>query len=365
MNLDDFLSWFNSTGVNTENINVSYSITSGFGLYSRRELIEKDFLILSLPEHLFIKPSFNTNDLTGFEHLIIHLLEEKTNPYIKFLRSIQCIPQWRYYPNDKYPQQLIDKMKKHLNKYNQSRNKILQYNDDEFQWAYYSINTRCVHFNMENDSKDQDDNLCLIPYLDFVNHSIEPNTISKFNSLTRSYEIYSIKTIDFNEQITFLYNPHSNVDLFIEYGFILSLNPYNQFNIEYNLEQFLSNEQIQIIKSYNYWNSLEFYSGDNDLSWTIIKAIELNINQSQWSPYDDPSSKDKYQLKNKMKEFLNLIQQNIEKDFQEWITDHFIVEKNILYKDFLTILHDTSIVIDKSIITTYIYFYQFITSQIK
>jgi len=354
MNIDHFLSWFNSTDVNTENVNVCHSNECGFGLYSRRTIIEKDFLVLSIPENLFIKPSFKNNDLTGFEHLIIYLLENETNPYIKYLRSIECIPQWCYYLNDKYPRQLINKMKKHLNKYNQSRNKFPQYNNEDFQWAYYTINTRCVYFDMKINSKDQDDNLCLIPYLDFVNHSIQPNTISKFNQLTRSYEIRTIKSIDLNEQITFLYNPHSNIDLFIEYGFILSSNIYNQLNIEYELEQLLSNEQIQIIKYYNYWNSLEFYSGDNNISWTIIKAIELNINQDKWSPYDDPSLENKHLLNNKINLFLNIVKQNIENDFQQWTTDQFIREKNIFYKDFLIIIHDTSIVIDKSITDTYI-----------
>jgi len=194
-------------------------------------------------------------------------------------------------------------------------------------------------------------------FLDFVNHSIEPNTISKFNLLTRSYEIRTIKSIDSNEQITFLYNPHSNIDLFIEYGFVLLSNPSNQLNIEYELEQILSNQQIQLLKSYNYWNSLEFYSGNNDLSWTIIKAIELNINEQTWSPYDDPSLENKQQLTNQIKLFLNIVQQNIEKDFQEWTTNRFITEKNILYKDFLIIIHDTSIVIDKFMIDTYIFFH--------
>lgn len=179
MSIDRFLSWFNSTGVNTENVTVSYSDNSGFGLYSRRSLIEKDSLILSIPEHLFIKPSFKTNDLTGFEHLIIYLLEEKIHPYIEFVRSIQSIPQWRCFPNDKYPQQLMHQMKKHIKKYNQSRNKISQYKNDEFQWAYYTINTRCVHFDMERDSKDQDDNLCLIPYLGLTKDLLE-NKIIRF-----------------------------------------------------------------------------------------------------------------------------------------------------------------------------------------
>ncbi|CAF3571670.1 unnamed protein product, partial [Rotaria sp. Silwood2] len=324
MNIERFLCWFNSTGVNTENVNVSYSNNFGFGLYSCRRLIEKDYLILSIPEHIFIKPSFKNNNLTGFEHLIFYLLEEKTNPYIEFLRSIESIPKWFYFINDKYPKQLINKMKKHLNKYNQSRNKFQNYTEKDFQWAYYTINTRCVYFDMKISSKDQDDNLCLIPYLDFVNHSIEPNTISKYNSLTRSYEIHTIKSINLNEQITFLYNPHSNIDLFIEYGFVLSFNPYNQLNIEYEIEQLLSNEQIQLIKSFNYFNSLELYSGDNDISWTIIKIIELSYNQYNWSPYDDPPYKHNYLLNQKIKQFLIIIKQNIENDFQQWTTNHFL-----------------------------------------
>ncbi len=143
--------------------------------------------------------------------------------------------------------------------------------------------------------------------------------------------------------------------MFIEYGFVLLSNPSNLINIEYELEQILSHEQIQIIKTYNYWNSLEFYSGDNDLSWTIIKAIELNINQQTWSPYDDPSEDHKQQLTNKMKQLLNIVKQNIEKDFQQWTTEQFIMEKNILFNDFLRILHDTSFVIDKSSANTYIF----------
>lgn len=102
------------------------------------------------------------------------------------------------------------------------------------------------------------------------------------------------------------------------------------------------------MKSYNYWSSLELYSGDNDLSWTIIKAFQLNNNQNKWSPYDDPTNKEKNELKNKIKLFLVNVQENIEKDFHQWISNNFLSEKNILYKDFLNIIHDTSINIDKS-----------------
>ena len=165
MNIDHFLSWFKSTGVKTENVEVCYSNDYGFGLYSARSFMEKDFLILSIPEDLFLKPSLDNKDLTGFEHLIIDLLEDQINPYIEFLRSIQSIPPWCHFSNDNYPWQLRNSMKKHFKKYQQSRNKFPQYKEKDFQWAYYTINTRCVHFDMEIESKDQDDNLCLIPYL--------------------------------------------------------------------------------------------------------------------------------------------------------------------------------------------------------
>lgn len=189
-----------------------------------------------------------------------------------------------------------------------------------------------------------------ISNLDFINHSIEPNTISKYNSITRSYEIYTIKPININEEITFLYNPHSNVDLFIEYGFVLLSNPYNQLNIEYEIEQILSNEQIEILKSFNYWNSLEFYAGNNNLSWTVLKAMELSFNQNQWLPYDDPSSNHHYQLKEKLIELLTMIKLNIDRDFHQWTTNEFNSEKTILYNDFVKIIDDTSINIDKSFI---------------
>jgi len=70
----------------------------------------------------------------------------------------------------------------------------------------------------------------------FVNHSIEPNTISKFNQLTDSYGIHAFELIDLNNHITFLYNPHWNIDLFIEYDFVLINKPYNQLNLEYDLQ---------------------------------------------------------------------------------------------------------------------------------
>ena len=161
--------------------------------------------------------------------------------------------------------------------------------------------------------------------------------------MTRSYEIRTIKPIKFNEQITFLYGTHCNIDLFVEYGFVLSSNYFNRLNIEQELRQILSDRQIEILKTFNYWNSLEFYPDRNDLSWTIVKALELAQNEHQWSHFDEPISLDQRNFQ----QLLTIVRQNIDEDFQQWTSDHFNHEKNIFYQDFNRILHCTSIAFDK------------------
>lgn len=369
MHIDSFLTWFDSTGVDTTRVRVRHTGESGFGLYSHGVTIEKDALVLAIPERLFIKPSVQTEELTGFEQLIVQLIETKHDPYVHFLRSMSCVPPWRHLPDERFPRQLADPMMKHRTKYEQSRAKLSQYEDEEFQWAYYAINTRCVHLDLDRGSTEPDENLCLIPYLgsrpslistpassfrlDFVNHSVQPNTLSQFNPDTHCYEIRATRRISANEQITFLYNPHSNVDLFIEYGFVLPDNPHNQLNLDYELERVLSKQQMQTMKSFHYWNSLQFYPGDNDLSWTVIKAIELNVNEAQWSPYDDAPLELRETLSSRMHAFRTVVQRNLDDDFQRWLTERFIAEKTLLYQDFTTILCDTSVMIDKSFPLTY------------
>ena len=169
MSLDRFLRWFESTGVKTEHVHVASTNESGFGLYTRRPLPERDCLVLSVPERLFVKPAVTTNDLTGFEQLIVYLLENPLDPYVDFLRSVSCIPRWRQCPGERFARVLNDDMEKHKQKYDRSRAALAQYSEDDFLWAYYAINTRCVYLDMHTSSKDQDENLCLIPFLGQIN----------------------------------------------------------------------------------------------------------------------------------------------------------------------------------------------------
>ena len=161
MSIDRFLSWFNSTGIQTNYLQIRHSKTDNFGLYVRQLIIEENSLLLSVPEKFFIKPSFENKNLNGFEHLIIRLLEDENNEYIKYLRTIRSIPKWRQFPNENYSRQLKEKIRKHLEKYHRIRNKLDQFDNEQFQWAFYTINTRSIYLDL---NKQNENNLCLIPY---------------------------------------------------------------------------------------------------------------------------------------------------------------------------------------------------------
>ena len=83
---------------------------------------------------------------------------------------------------------------------------------------------------------------------------------------------------------------------------------------------------------------MQFYAGDGDLSWTVLKAIELSVNEESWSPYDDPTQDLSQQLQN----LLTDVRQKFENEFQQWKTEVFQYEKQILYNDFKIIIDDTS-----------------------
>ena len=165
MSIEHFLSWFSNQNVNTTNVHLSYHVDTGFGLYTNRIYSDKDNLILSIPETLFIKPNLNQEDLNGFEQLIEYLLTKTDHPYVKFLLSINSTPIWRNYSHENFPSQIKEQMNKHLEKYHQSRLKFLQYDDKQFEFVYYLINTRSFYLNINRKSNDHDDNLCLIPFL--------------------------------------------------------------------------------------------------------------------------------------------------------------------------------------------------------
>ena len=163
--MNDLHRFLHNNDVNIERVEIRHSEHFGYGLFLTSPISETDFLVLAIPERLFLRPRGESSDFTGFEQLISTLLEEKEHPYVRFLRTIDPIPSWRRATNERFPSLIERPMRKHLEKYQRSREKFSTCPEEEFLWAYYSVNTRCVHLDCHSSSKEADENLCLIPYL--------------------------------------------------------------------------------------------------------------------------------------------------------------------------------------------------------
>ena len=122
------------------------------------------------------------------------------------------------------PNYLKEKVKDQRNQVKAQFLECLQFLPDlkfsQFAWAFFTVNTRAVFH------KDGWDNLALVPFLDMFNHSpdveVEANCNGQHYSLKNINQSYGV-----GEQVYINYGPHSNVKLFLEYGFILPHNPHD------------------------------------------------------------------------------------------------------------------------------------------
>lgn len=214
---------------------------------------------------------------------------------------IECLPQHLKIDVVKRLDKLKSKFKfisDSLNEYSNgldlNENKTIDllaknFNFELFKWIFCSVNSRCFH-SKEKELLDQEeielankifgklhnkselkscDNLgdyekqfeyneeirnnlcCLIPYLDFLNHSFSPNTYAYFDVENKCYQLKSQKVeaeseddfsafdenkeekvvddyIKENQQVYITYGYHDNRTLLVEYGFILEDNVYDK-----------------------------------------------------------------------------------------------------------------------------------------
>jgi hypothetical protein len=110
-------------------------------------------------------------------------------------------------------------------------------------------------------------------------------------------------------------------------------------------------EQVERLRQYQYWQTLEFYGTcDHDLSWTVIKAFELRLNNHTWSPHDEPSACHRKQLRQELLQFCDALFGTIEDDFIQWVNPVFTPMKHILHRDMLAIHRETHKAIDRFVV---------------
>lgn len=243
------------------------------------------------------------------------------------------------------------------------------FNFDLFRWAFCSVNSRCFHikekeilnqdememsnklfgklnaikdsslkyceslneFRKQYEANDEIRNnlCCLIPFLDFMNHSFSPNSFAHFDMEKKLFIIKSQLRDDensnepFNEksypikennQVYITYGYHENKTLFIEYGFILNENAYDKLLFKYEdfAELLQNNEYLNVM-----WRKaiedqlLTDFSCNNTAgpSWFLLKMFDLinfinNLNNlpthKEEEQIESPKKKSKSNLNQKI-----------------------------------------------------------------
>ncbi|XP_071113337.1 SET domain-containing protein 4-like [Haliotis cracherodii] len=181
-----------------------------------------------------------------------------------------------------------DFLRKHCSDYD-----ILTY--EKFRWAWCVVNTRSVYVKtLESpylSKTDSETNVALAPYLDLLNHSAEAKMEARLNGQSGRYEIVTCDSYRKYDQVFIHYNPHSNDQLFVEYGFTLPANPFNVYEFTADdleiLRSSVSNwdRKMDIIADLKLKNDLT--CSIDEMSWnlhTLLRITAMSCEELQrWS----------------------------------------------------------------------------------
>jgi hypothetical protein len=165
------------------------------------------------------------------------------------------------------------------------------YEDED---CYFDNCSNLKDFNLRSEFKTHTLNslCCVVPYLDFLNHSYQSNSFAEFDKTSKSYvlktklseeeEWFSDKefAIEKGQQVYITYGHHDNKTLLIEYGFIINKNIYDRiiFKLE-DFEVFVQNKSKlnllwkKVIKE-KMFNDLCINKTDGP-SWNLLRLLDL------------------------------------------------------------------------------------------
>ncbi|KAJ3744654.1 hypothetical protein DFH05DRAFT_1490268 [Lentinula detonsa] len=168
----------------------------------------------------------------------------------------------------------------------------------DYLWAWLNVNTRCVYYQVKSPPANPD-NITLCPILDFANHSshlpcmspplpgetyLRPNMYRNFSLLSPSES-----SVDADSELHLKYGAHCNRVLFVEYGFVLSMDsiPEDQRALEVNVDGIVEaffDEKGEtgawmkgVLSSENYWRdwTIHYASGSAFPSYRLVIALRL------------------------------------------------------------------------------------------
>ncbi len=206
--------------------------------------------------------------------------------------------------------QRVEKQKKSfLKDYNRvceftdSLDECMKVDSESFLWGWLVCNTRCIYLNLPDFlNQDSKEKFTLVPYVDFLNHTLEEHcTISvnrKFFSVSTAKSKYGP-----NEQLYFSYGPHTDDRLLCDYGFMLPLgeNAWNDLDITDFVLKLLKPQQIEFLKSINYFGD---YTITKD-GMSFRTEVALATSQENESSFKSNGSINSVSCPRKLKSFID------------------------------------------------------------
>lgn len=165
----------------------------------------------------------------------------------------------------------------------------------DFEWAYFIVNTRSVHVPNQQYSADElelfldEPHYGLAPFLDMFNHS--SNAKTKVEVLENNYSLLIDNQFKKYEEIFINYGTHNNFKLMADYGFFSSSNDDDYFEIHMRDIQDLlqsnqlskklniNNKKFKFIRDHNLDTSL-FFNQAECISYNLAVLLFLIFKES-------------------------------------------------------------------------------------
>ncbi|RLV93528.1 Ribosomal lysine N-methyltransferase 2 [Spathaspora sp. JA1] len=128
-------------------------------------------------------------------------------------------------------------------------NSLVSITLDEFLISWICINSRCLYMNLPN-SKSNQDNFTMAPYVDFLNHSPLDHCTLKIDG--KGFQVLTTSSYKPDQEIYLSYGPHSNDFLLCEYGFTISENKWNDLDITSYLTPLFTKQQLEFLVKHDY-----------------------------------------------------------------------------------------------------------------
>lgn len=146
---------------------------------------------------------------------------------------------------------------------------------DQYLWGWLVCNTRCIYIELPQFlRKTPKDNLTLVPYVDFLNHTSDEMCTIKVNG--RQFTVNTAKSsYKPGDQVFFQYGPHDDRTLLCEYGFMLpsGQNTWNSVDISRLVMKLLSPTKRQFLQSKDYLDDYTITRDDISFRTEVALAV--------------------------------------------------------------------------------------------